>query len=129
MLSIFNSETDIDFLTLPEGCPYSRFNEPLFPSDVRSIKIEFPKYISNYGRSSPHPDFANFFPGTDFSACVTLTVIDDNNFEGNEMVALTVYTSGPDFELNVRDDQNMTLITITDEEGEFAYDFLRFLSS
>lgn len=74
-----------------------------------------PTFDYNYGRSIPEPGFANFYPGTDLSACVTLTVIDDDNFEKSEMFKLSVYATGPDFYLPSTD---YSIITINDPEGE-----------
>ena len=107
---------DLSFLALQEGCPYSAFNDPVFPPLIDEIKIKFPYFDDNFGRTSPYPDFANFFPGTSFNACVILTVPDDKDFEGNELFGLFIYGTGPDFYLPQRE-PNVTIITVTDPEG------------
>lgn len=116
---LFNgSSPDISFLTLPEGCPYSIFNDPPFPPNIDKISITVLGFDSVDGRVSPEPEFANFSPGTDFTACVSLTVIDDDDFENSEMFLLSIYATGPDFYLPFTDDLNFTVITINDPEGE-----------
>lgn len=112
---------DLSFLTLPEGCPYSIFNDPLFPPNIDRIKIVVPDFDSNGGRSIPEPGFANFYPGADLTSCVSLTVIDDNNFEGDESFRISVYATGPDFYLPCMDGMNSTIITVRDPEGKKEY--------
>lgn len=106
--------TDLSFLTLQEGCPYSSFNEPLFPPLIERISIKYPGFRFNRGRTLPFPEFSNFIPGA-LTSCVTLTVIDDDDFEGNEMFDLLIYAIGPEFNLSIN--LNVTTITITDQEG------------
>ena len=109
---------DVTFLTLPEGCPYSIYNDPLFPEHIHSIEIAAIGFESDHGRLSPKPGFANFFPGTNFTSCVTLTVVDDEEFENSEMFVLSINGTGPDIYLPITEGQDSTLITINDPEGE-----------
>ena len=43
-------------------------------------------------------------------------MIDDDNYEGSEMFELSIYSTGPDFQLPITD--NISIITINDPDGK-----------
>ena len=119
MYLICTDDPDITFLTLPEGCPYSAFNDPPFPSRVERIQITFPKFDFNNAATFPFPQFANFFPGTNFEACVILTVIDDDNFEGEEFFNVTIEDVGPQY-IPIDTYRLSTIVSLRDPEGKLS---------
>ncbi len=116
---INKTDLDVSFLTIPEGCPYSDFNDPPFPPNIERIVIDFPEFNDIDGRILPQPNFVNFVSGTNLTACLILTVIDDDDFEGAELFNISVVETGPDFYLTISPERGSGLITIRDPEGTY----------